>query len=95
MEFRGFDCKTFQTSVNESFKEPISALASSKETMFAGGNLAKIKSQLLKASVYLDELVKQVEPLTAEKIKNAEPSKLNDLLESLLKAADVNRNLFE
>lgn len=95
MDFKGFDHEIFQNSVEESFKEPITILASSNETMFVGGKLATIKSRLLKASTYLDELAKKVEPLTLEGLRSSDPSKLDAYLETILQDTKVHLDLFD
>lgn len=94
MELEGYDHETFQNSLYEAFKEPVSKLAS-KETMFVGGNLAKLQNRISKASAYLNELVKEIEPITQEYLLSADPSKINDYIEGILRRSVVPPDLFD
>jgi hypothetical protein len=95
MNFEGFDYGIFANSVEDVFEEPLAQLISSKETMLAGGSLAKIKSRITKASFYLNELIQKVEDLTPEKIGSADPVALDNSLRMILKVTEVPSGIFE
>ena len=95
MNFEGFDYDAFANSVEEAFKEPLAKLVSSNETMLVAGNLAKIKSRINKAALYLNELIQKAEDLTPEQMDKMNPVELDTQLEVIIKTTNVPSGVFE